>query len=148
MLKDERDVSNYLGVNIKKKSYEAFELLQLHLVNKIINHVRLTVSASLNCRETSSGKSLLHKDESSLGRQCVWNYRAVVIMLSCIWGSTQQEISMVIHQCAQFFNNPCLVDKCAVRRISKYLARTSTGTDLSDGNIRLYTCEVVYRTVR
>ena len=38
---DKRDISNYLGVNIKKISYGTFKLSQSHLVEKIINHVRL-----------------------------------------------------------------------------------------------------------
>ena len=72
-LPDEVDISNYLGVNIKKKSDGSFELSQSYLVDKIINHVGITVYARPNSRETPSGKPLLHKGESSLGRKCVWN---------------------------------------------------------------------------
>ena len=35
MLTDEGDISNYLGVNIKKNSYGNFELSLSHLVEKI-----------------------------------------------------------------------------------------------------------------
>ena len=52
---------------------------------------------------------------------------------------------MAIHQCACFCNNPRLVHERAVRRITKYLARTPTHTDLPVGNIQVYTCRVVYR---
>ena len=45
---DEGDISNDLGVNIMKNSYGTFELLQSHLEGEIINHVGLSVSASLN----------------------------------------------------------------------------------------------------
>ena len=62
VLIDEGDISNYLGVSIKKNSYGTFKLLKLHLVRKIINNVRLTVSASLKERETSDGKPVLHKE--------------------------------------------------------------------------------------
>ena len=51
MLTDEGDISNYLGVNIKKNSDSTFELSQSHMVEKIINHVGLEVSASLKARE-------------------------------------------------------------------------------------------------
>ena len=44
---DEGDISNYLVVNTKTNSDGTFKLLQSHLVEKIINHARLTVSASL-----------------------------------------------------------------------------------------------------
>ena len=47
MLTDKGDISNYLGVNIKKNSDDTLKLSQSHLVEKIINHVGLEVSASL-----------------------------------------------------------------------------------------------------
>ena len=68
---------------------------------------------------------------------------ADVGMLSYIWGSTQTATSIVVHQCALFCNNPCLVHKCAVRNITKYLKSTCTYVDLPDGNIRLSTYGVV-----
>ena len=73
VLIDGGDLSNYIGVNFKKNSYGTFKLLQFQLVDKIINHVGLTVSASLKCREIPTRKPLLHKDESSIGRNSVWN---------------------------------------------------------------------------
>ena len=92
MLTYEGDIYNYPEVNIKKNPDGTFKLLLSHLVKKIINHVGLSVSASLKAIETHTGKPLLHKDESSLGRKCVWDYRAAVGMLSYFQGSTQREI--------------------------------------------------------
>ena len=51
---------------------------------------------------------------------------------------------MAVHQCAQFCNNLRLVHGCAVRRIAKYLASTSTYADLPDVNQQLSPCGVVY----
>ena len=81
------DISTYIAVTIKKNSDGTFELLILYMVEKIINHVVLTVSTSLNERETLAGKILLHKDESSLERNRVCNYKAAFGMLSYIQGS-------------------------------------------------------------
>ena len=50
------------------------------------------MSASLKERETRTGKTLQHKDKSSLVKTFVNNYRAAVGMLSYIQGSTQPEI--------------------------------------------------------
>ena len=97
MFTDERDLSNYIGFNIKEKLDGTFKLLQSHLVEKIINRVGITVSTSLKARDTPTGKQLPNKDECSLVSKCVWNYREVVGMLSYLWGSTQPEISMAIH---------------------------------------------------
>ena len=88
MLTGEGDISHYLGFNIKKNSYGTFELSQSHTVEKIINQVRPTVSASLKLRETTAGKTLLNKDEYSLGSKCVCDYRAAIGVLSYLQGST------------------------------------------------------------
>ena len=92
MLTAEGDISNYLGVNINKISYGTFELSQFHLVDKIINHVGLTVSTGIKARETPSVKPFLNKEESSLGNKCIWDYRIDVGMLSYLRVSTQPEI--------------------------------------------------------
>ena len=86
MLVFEGSISNYLGVNIKKNSDGTLELLQSHMVDKIINHVGLTDSESLKSRETPAGKPLLNKYKSSPGKTFVWNYRSVVGMLSYLYG--------------------------------------------------------------
>ena len=99
-------------------------------MDKIINHVGIEVSASIKARETLSRKPLLHKDKSSLGIKFVCIYRAAVSMLSYLQVSTQPKISMVVHQCAHLYNNPLPVHERDVRRISKYLAITSTYADL------------------
>ena len=113
---------------------------------KHINHVVLTVSASLKAREKLSGKPLPHTNEFSLGRKYLWNYRAEIDMLSYLQGSTHRGISMPVHQCARFFNNPRLVQKRAIRRIEKYLVNTSVYVNLPDIKRWLNTHVIVYRT--
>ena len=96
------------------------------MVEKIINHVLLTVSARIKCIDMTAGKPLLNKDESSLGRKCLWNYRSVVGKLSRIQLSALPYISMALHQCAKFCNNPHLLHELSVRHITKYLVGVST----------------------
>ena len=60
VLTDEGDISNHLGVKIKKNSDGTFELFKSHLVEKIINRVGPTVYVSLESREMPSGQTLLH----------------------------------------------------------------------------------------
>ena len=61
MLIYEEYISNYIGVNMKKNSDGTFEFLQSHLVDKIINHVGLTISVILKLREMHTGKPSLYK---------------------------------------------------------------------------------------
>ena len=67
----EVDISNDLGDNMKKNSVGKFELYKSLSVEKIINHVKLSVSASLKLSDTLAVKKLLYKYESSLGIKCV-----------------------------------------------------------------------------
>ena len=67
-------------------------------------------------------------------------------MLSYLQGSTRPEISISIHQCAPFLNNPHLVHERAIRRIANYLVSMSTYVYLLDGNWRLSTRGIFYRT--
>ena len=68
-------------------------------MEKIINHIIINVYATIKSRETPAGKPLMHKDESSLGRKFVWNYRAEFGMLIYLQGSTRTEISISVHRC-------------------------------------------------
>ena len=52
---------------------------------------------------------------------------------------------MDVHQCAQFFNNPHLFHKHAVRRITKYFSSTYICVHLPYGNQRLSTHGIVYK---
>ena len=52
---------------------------------------------------------------------------------------------MVVHQCAQFCNNPRLVQEHAIKRIAKFVASTSTHFYLPGLNWQLFTWGVVYR---
>ena len=71
-------------------------------MEKFINHVGLTVSASLKARETTAGRPFTKKYGYSIGRKCGWNYRKEIGMLSYIHGLTRPEILMDVQQCARF----------------------------------------------
>ena len=55
-------------------------------MEKIINHIIIVGSVSFIVRKTPSGKPLLNKDESSIGRKYVFCYRAADGMLSYLQG--------------------------------------------------------------
>ena len=121
---------------------------KLHLVEKIINHIRILVPVRLNSTETIAGKPLLHQVEYSLGRKCIWNYRAAVGILSYLQGSARPEIPMSVHQCDFFCNITCILHKHSVKCIAKYLVRIYTYMDSTDGNQWLSTHGVIYMTYK
>ena len=88
VLTHEGEISNYLGANIKKHSDVPFKSSLSNLVEKFINFVGLTVSASPKSIDTPIWKSLLNENKASLGRTYVCKYWAAVSMLSYLQGST------------------------------------------------------------
>ena len=66
MLTEKYDISKYLEVNINNDSDGTFKPSKSHLLQKITNHIGLTVSSSLEYKETQWGKTLLYKDEYSI----------------------------------------------------------------------------------
>ena len=111
-----------------------------------INRVRLTVSASINCKKTPDWNPLLHKNESSLAIKCVCNYRSEVGILIFFQESNQLQISMALYQCARFFNNPRLLYGRAVRFIANYIASNLSYLDKLDCNNWSYTHVLVCKT--
>ena len=47
-------------------------------------------------------------------------------MLSYLQGSDRPDISMAVHQCARFSNDPRLIHERAVQKIGRYLSETAT----------------------
>ena len=64
-----------------------------------------------------------HKDADGKPRKDSWNYRAAVGMLNYLASNTRPELSMAVHQCARFCNDPKLSHEKAVKRIARYLLR-------------------------
>ena len=78
-----------------------------------------------NSQSTPVVKSLLHRDMDGEARHISWNYRSAVIgMMNSLQQSiTRPDISFVVHQCAQFCNNPKRSHERAVKRIGNILCK-------------------------
>lgn len=119
-LTDEGDLARFLGVEITYKDDGVIEMTQKHLISRIIEACKVDPNA-MNSRDTPAGKPLLNKDLNGEQRRHTWNYRSAVGMLNYLTSSTRPEISMAVHQCARFTNNPMLSHERAVTRICRYL---------------------------
>ena len=119
---DEGSVHNYLGVEIIDRPdihKKAFEMKQPYLIERILETVQ--IDSKTNVKDTPVTKPLLTKDKSGEERRNNWNYRSVIGMLNYLQGTTRPDISMPVHQCARFNNDPKLSHERAVKRICKYL---------------------------
>jgi hypothetical protein len=123
-LKDEGDVSAFLGVQIAKDpKAKTITFTQTGLIDQIIRDVSITA--------TSKGKdtpvdSILHPDTDGPPRTEDWNYRSIIGKLNYLANNTRPDISMAVHQCARFCVNPKALHELAVKRIVRYLLATRT----------------------
>ena len=125
ILTDEGSLTKYLGVDVKYKENNCFEIVQPFLIQRVIDLLGITANDSnCNSRPTPAVKPLLHKDLDGLDRNNSWNYRTAIGMLTYLQGTTRPDISMAVHQCARFSMNPKLTHERAVKRIGRYLLGT------------------------
>jgi len=115
-LTDEGDIDKYLGVDVNKVDDGVFELRQPFLIKRIIDELNLSLVDSQK-RPTPVAKPLLHKDLQGKPRVKKWKYRSIIGILTYLQGISRPDISMAVHQCARFSNDPKLSHERAVTRI-------------------------------
>ena len=98
-------------------------LTQPQLIDSIIKDLHL--QSSSNSKKTPSVMtSLLHKDADGPEMTPELYYRSVIGKLNFLEKSTHPDISISIHQCARFSENPKRSHTEAVKRIRRYLLST------------------------
>ena len=124
ILTDEGTLTRYLGVDVQHRNDGSFELKQPFLIQRIIDLLGLEGESNHNSKPTPATKPLLHKDENGEVRRNSWSYRRAIGMLTYLQGTTRPDISMAVHQCARFSQNPKLSHERAIKRIGRYLLGT------------------------
>jgi hypothetical protein len=122
-LTNEGQMEQYLGVDIKRNTDGTFELRQPYLIQRILDLCK--VDDAFKSRATPAATLLLNKDVDGASRKYDWNYRSAVGMLGYLQGSTRPDISMAVHQCARFNNDPKMSHERAIMHICRYLKDTS-----------------------
>ena len=119
---DGGDISRFLGVDIIRNKDKSFEFRQPYLIERILS--LLEIDDKVKHRDVPVSKPLLHKDKHGPPRSKNWKFRSAIGMLNYLQGSTRPDISMAVHQCARFCNDPRLAHERAVMKIGKYLLAT------------------------
>ena len=104
LLTDEVDIEYYLGVEISPLKGDTFELCQPYLIKTVLDLLDLPHSVKGHSRPAN--KKLFYRDDNGPSWKYYWHYRSAVGMLSYMQGLTRPDISMEVHQCARFSNNP------------------------------------------
>ena len=120
---DEGTMEEYLGILITHNEDGTYRMSQPHLIDRIISSVPSMKDARSATTPASAG-CILTKDIDGERRKEHWSYRSVIGMLNYLVNCTHPEMSLAVHQCARFCNDPKLCHEQAVKRIIRYLIRT------------------------
>ena len=117
---DQGDVGDFLGIQVQKQDDGSILLTQPQLIDSIIKDLHLQTSS--NGKKTPSvTTSLPHKDADAPEMTPDFHYRSVIGKLNFLEKSTRPDISISVHQCARFSENPKRSHAEAVKRIGRYI---------------------------
>ena len=117
---DEGAVGDFLGVRINRNDNSTIMLTQPQLLDSIIEDLNMQDNTKPQSIPACSTK-LLHKDTDGESTEANFHYRSVIGKLNFLEKSTHPDISVGIHQCARFQENPKKLHIQAVRAIGHYL---------------------------
>ncbi len=121
---EEGSLESYLGVMFTDfDNGKSFEMKQSFLIERILSAMGIETRMT-ESKPTPVTKPLLHRDTDGEIRRTLWNYRSIIGMMNYLQQSTRPDISMAVHQCACFCNDPRLSHERAVKRIARYLIGT------------------------
>ena len=123
-LEDRGDMADYLGINFSHEKDNTISMRQPHLIQQIINAVRIKPNAHLPPTPAVSSY-ILKRDENAPPFASAWNFRSIIGMLNYLEKGTRPDIGYATHQCAKFTEDPRAPHAKAVEHIVKYLQRTS-----------------------
>jgi len=121
-LKDEGDVAAFIGVDIRRDTAaKTISFTQPGLIDQILRGVGLTQHSK---HKDTPVDSILYPDPTGPARVEAWSYWSVIGKLNYLANNTSPDISMAVHQCAQFCSAPRALHELAVKRIAHYLLAT------------------------
>jgi hypothetical protein len=139
-LRDEGEVSAFLGIQIKKTGTNEFLLTQTGLIDKVLAVTKLT---ECNGCDTPATVDPLHADKDGEPFSEDWGYDVVIGMLMYLAGNTRPDIAYAVHQAARFTHGARKSHAAGVKRILRYLKKTKNeGLILKPGSDQRVDCYV------
>jgi hypothetical protein len=122
-LEPENDVSAFLGIKFKYHESGEIELLQPHLIQRIVE----TVFGKTGCNAKATPALGTPLGTDADGALCCenWDYGSVVGMMMYLASNSRPDIAYAVHQCARFTYCPRHSHEEAVKRIVRYLSGTA-----------------------
>ncbi|CAJ1959006.1 unnamed protein product [Cylindrotheca closterium] len=119
----EGDIQDFLGVNIERKEDGTIHLTQPHLIDQILEDLRLEDNAKPRSIPAPSSK-LLSRHSDSPDFDGSFNYRSVIGKLNYLEKGSRSDIAYITHQCARFSSCPKKEHGEAIRWLGRYLKGT------------------------
>ena len=111
----EGDLEDFLGVNIDRTSRGEIHLTQPHLIDSILQDLRLKKGKS-KCKDTPMKLlTILNKSKESPEFNWSFNYQSFIGKMNYIEKGSWSELAYAIHQCARYSTDPCKEHGNAVR---------------------------------
>ena len=116
------NLQDYLGIHIEHLPNNRIKLSQPHLIEQIINQVKLTNPRKT--KKTPAANHILNRFEHEEPFNERFHYRSVIGKLNFLEKGTRPDISYATHQCARFSIDPKKSHGDAVDYLCKYLLGT------------------------
>jgi hypothetical protein len=98
----EGTLSDFLGVKITKETDGTYHLTQPHLINSILEDLRLNADDTKVKDTPAKSSTILKSHVNSPDFDNNFNYRSVIGKLNNLEKCTRPDISYAVHQCARF----------------------------------------------
>ena len=125
ILEDQGPLKDYLGLEILHTDDGKIHVTQKHLINKVIKTANFNPETVKSVATPASGP--LHQDLKSKvvdPKHAPFHYRSLIGQLNYLAATSRPDITLAVHQCAKFCNNPREVHYTAAKRIVRYLHGT------------------------
>ena len=121
VLTDEGPLSAYLGIQVDRLEGNRISMKQPAFIERIIEQCHLK---DLRMHDTPAD-TILKRDSEGQERKNEFHYRSIIGQLNYLAATTRPDIQFAVHQCARFCESPKMSHEKAVKRIVRYLKRTS-----------------------
>ena len=120
----EGDLNDFLGVNINRAADGAIHLTQPHLIDQVLDDLRLTPGKSKAKDTPMQLSKILFRQADAEAFDKSFDYRSVIGKLNYLEKGSRPNIAYAAHQCARFAADPRKPHGDAVRWLGRYLLGT------------------------
>ncbi len=121
---EEGELEDFLGVNIERMADGTIHLTQPHLIDQILDDLRLNNENVTTKNIPALSSKILSRHSESEKFDGSFNYKSVIGKLNYLEKSTRSDISYITHQCARFAIDPKVEHAQALKHLGRYLKAT------------------------